>query len=167
MLLLPPLEVPDVLTQGSVFLFPLIPKTISVAIKPQLEGVGCLAQVLLQLTPAGHLSPVDQGLGLAFSLQGTRSFSSSAITLLFGISSPLPSKYLLVMPRDDGLHVGHAAVAQLHIVLVEDLTHLRVSREVLAQDTKESLTNVGLHIGTKRRIQLCPEMMDCMLGMQL
>ena len=59
MLLLPPLEVPDVLTQGSVFLFLLIPKTISVAIKPQLKGVGRLAQILLQLPPAGHLSPVD------------------------------------------------------------------------------------------------------------
>ena len=102
MLLILPLELPEVLAQCGVLLLAFIPEAVSMAIEPELEGVAGLPQVLFGPLPAGHLRPVHQGLGLALSLKMTSLDTSSSVAVFLGWMSWLVSlEDLLVVPRID------------------------------------------------------------------
>ena len=58
----------------------------------------------------------------------------------------VPCENLLIVDRNDALHVLHSPIAQLDGVLVADLVQLVIAREAFLQNSKEASPNICFHI---------------------
>ena len=76
---------------------------------------------------------------------------------LFGQLTSAVTRQLFQQPPvvggDDGRHVRHRPVRELHRVAVEDPPEDMADRKALVQDVEEDLAQLGGHGGVKRRVE--------------
>ena len=65
----------------------------------------------------------------------------------------LPYENLFIVRRDEGLYIGHAAITNLYVVSVEDLSELVARWKTAAHQLEEAFANVGGDVGAVRGIK--------------
>ena len=100
----------------------------------------------------GELASVHHIIGVALAWHGTLLPKPSlAVAVWLNCCAwvellMVPCENLLIVDRNDALHVLHSPIAQLDGVLVADLVQLVIAREAFLQNSKEASPNICFHI---------------------